>query len=70
MRFDDYRELDGESFAFHVALSFPRVDAVAEIEFKKVELNPDLPTDVFVLSVGEGDEVGRPVDDSAGRLVE
>ena len=40
--------------AFLVALSFPRVDAKARIEFKQVELNPDLPSDVFVLSVPGG----------------
>lgn len=53
-RFEDHRRVGDESFAFHVALSFPRVEAVAEIEFKKVELNPELPSDVFVLSVPGG----------------
>jgi hypothetical protein len=53
-RFDDYREVANEFFAFHLALSFPRVGAKAEIQFKQVELNPDLPADVFVLSVPGG----------------
>ena len=53
-RFEDYRRLGEESFAFHVELSFPRVDAKAEITFKTVELNPDLPSDVFVLPVPRG----------------
>ena len=53
-RFDDYREVADQPFAFHVALSFPRVNAEAEIQFKQVELNPDLPADVFVLSVPGG----------------
>jgi hypothetical protein len=56
-RFSDYRQLNDpsdESFAFRVELSFPRVDASAEIDFKKVELNPELPRDVFVLSVPGG----------------
>jgi hypothetical protein len=53
-RFDDYRELGDQAFAFQVALSFPRVGAEAEIQFKQVELNPDLPADVFVLSVRPG----------------
>lgn len=50
-RFEDYRQLGDYWFAFRVALSFPRVNAEVQIDFKKVELNPELPSDVFVLSV-------------------
>jgi hypothetical protein len=53
-RFNDYRPVSGERFPFGVSLSFPRVEATAEIDFKSVELNPDLPSDVFVLSVPGG----------------
>ena len=53
-RFEDYRQLGEQWFAFRVALSFPRVGAKAQIDFKKVELNPELPSDVFVLSVPGG----------------
>ena len=50
-RFEDYRQLGEQWFAFRVALSFPRVNAEVEIDFKTVELNPELPSDVFVLSL-------------------
>jgi hypothetical protein len=60
-RFADYRELSDEPFAFHIELSFPRVNASAEIDFKKVELNPELPRDVFVLSVPGGVQARAPV---------
>ncbi len=53
-RFEDYRDVGDQAFAFRVALSFPRVQAKAEVEFDKLELNPDLASDVFVLSIAGG----------------
>jgi len=49
--FDDYRELAGAPFAFHVELHFPHLEAHAVFTFKGVELDPALPEDVFSLKL-------------------
>ena len=53
-RFDDYREVDDQFFAFRVELEFPRVEASAKIVFKHVELNPALRAELFVLTLPSG----------------
>ena len=52
-RFENYKEVNGTFFAHDILLTFPRVDAHASVQFKKVELNPDLSGVVFVLQLGD-----------------
>jgi hypothetical protein len=49
--FDDYREVEGTPFAHQVDLKFPRVEAKASLSFKSVSFDPELPDDLFVLSI-------------------
>jgi hypothetical protein len=55
--FDDYRELPGprgeELFAHVVQLSFPRVDAKAQLNYKRVDLASELSDELFVLKLPE-----------------
>lgn len=55
--FDAYRELPGprgkELFAHVVKLSFPRVDAKAQLTYKRVHLASELPDELFVLKLPE-----------------
>lgn len=53
-RFDDLRPIAGRVFAHAIELEFPRIDASARIEFRDVELDPELSRDVFVLQVAPG----------------
>jgi hypothetical protein len=56
VRFEDYRRVGELSFAHDVALDFPLAEARAEVSFQQVELNPELPPDVFGLRpVAAGD---------------
>lgn len=48
-RFDDYRRLDGASFAHEIEFRTPTTGARAQLSFREVELNPKLPPDIFVL---------------------
>jgi outer membrane lipoprotein-sorting protein len=50
-RFDDYREVDGRRFAFDARLSFPRLGADTRLRFSGVELDPELPDEVFQLQL-------------------
>lgn len=54
-RFDDYRPADPAAFAHSVELRFPTTGARAHLSFRDVELNPELPPDIFVLTLpGDG----------------
>lgn len=57
-RFADFRDVDGSAFADRVDLRFPRTGATATVEFRGVELNPDLDPRLFV--------IGRPERVSSG----
>jgi hypothetical protein len=48
---DDYREVAGRAFAHRVDFDFPRADAHAEVELRRVELNPALPDGLFELDL-------------------
>lgn len=48
---DDYRDVEGADFPHKLALHFPRMGGEATFHFQRVELNPDLPDEVFVLDV-------------------
>lgn len=48
-RFDEYRPVGAASFAHRVELRFPPTDTRARVSFRHVELNPELPPEVFVL---------------------
>ncbi len=50
-RFDAYAEVGGSAFAHEILLRFPILETRAEVRFRSVELNPDLPPDVFVLKI-------------------
>lgn len=50
-RLDDYRDLGGTSFAFEVRLDFPAQESSAVFRFRDVELNPELPPELFVLKL-------------------
>ena len=49
VRFEDYREVGGLSFAHDIVFEFPLAEAHAEVRFQQVELNPELPPEVFGL---------------------
>lgn len=51
VEWSDYRDVAGEPFAHRVDLVFPRNEARAEVSFKSVELNPDLPAGLFQLEL-------------------
>ena len=56
VRFEDYRDVGDLSFAHEIALDFPLAEARAEVRFLQVELNPELPAQVFGLRpVAAGD---------------
>jgi hypothetical protein len=48
-RFSEYRDVGGTAFAHRVELGFPRTEGRATIRFDEVELNPELPAELFVL---------------------
>ncbi len=48
-RFDDFEDRDGEAFANRVELEFPRTGARATVQFRGVELNPELDPGLFFL---------------------
>ncbi|MBW2382012.1 MAG: hypothetical protein JRG92_00195 [Deltaproteobacteria bacterium] len=55
-RFSRYKKVPApgggdESFAFDVALDFPRVQAEAHLSFKRVDLVRSLPDDLFILEL-------------------
>jgi hypothetical protein len=47
--FSDWQQIGGEWFASNVQLHFPVSKTEVELTFRDVELNPDLPSDAFVL---------------------
>ncbi|HME69824.1 MAG TPA: hypothetical protein VKM54_08145 [Myxococcota bacterium] len=47
--FSEWQRVGGEWFAYAVALHFPVSKTEVELTFRDVELNPDLPSDAFVL---------------------
>jgi hypothetical protein len=47
--FEDYRPVGGLSFAHDIVLEFPLAEARAEVTFQQVELNPELPPEVFAI---------------------
>ena len=48
-QFDEYRDVGGSPFAHSIGLDVRSGKTRAEISFRNVELNPDLPPDVFRL---------------------
>jgi len=62
-QFDEYREVDGSLFAHSIGLDVGSGKTRAEISFRKVELNPDLPPGLFRLFPSrEGTAPGAGVD--------
>jgi hypothetical protein len=55
VRFEDYRRVGGLSFAHDIVLEFPFAEAHAEVTFQQVELNPELPPEVFGLRPPAGE---------------
>ncbi|HTF32528.1 MAG TPA: hypothetical protein VK714_02370 [Myxococcota bacterium] len=47
--FSEWQRVDGEWFAHTVSLHFPVSKTEVELTFRDVELNPELPSDAFVL---------------------
>ncbi len=58
--FDDYRALGSTSFAHEIELVFPPTATRARVSFRRVELNPELPPDVFRLRLPPEAAAGRP----------
>jgi hypothetical protein len=54
-RFEDYRLVGGVFFAHDIVLEFPLAEAHAEVTFQQVELNPELPPEVFGLRPAGGE---------------
>lgn len=52
-RFAAYEQVDGSAFAHEVSLEFPRVNAHSSVHFRRVELNPALSAETFVLQLGD-----------------
>jgi hypothetical protein len=62
-QFDGYRDVGGSPFAHSIGLDVRSGKTRAEISFRKVELNPDLPPGLFRLfSYPEGDPPGAAAD--------
>ncbi|MFV1978905.1 MAG: DUF4292 domain-containing protein [Myxococcota bacterium] len=62
-QFDEYRDVGGSPFAHSIDLAVRSGKTRAEISFRKVELNPDLPPGVFRLFPSrEGDPPGAGAD--------
>jgi hypothetical protein len=57
--YDDYREVDGMAFAHRIEVEFPFADTRAEIVFQWVELNPELPAELFRLQLSGADPSAR-----------
>lgn len=51
-RFGDYRDVEGSPFAHAIEIELPGSGTHAEITFSQVELNPELPDEVFRLRPG------------------
>jgi hypothetical protein len=51
-QFDEYRDVGGSPFAHAITLDVAAGMTHAEVAFRKVELNPDLPADLFQLQEG------------------
>jgi hypothetical protein len=50
-RYGDYRDVGGRSFAHRIEVDFPVAETRAEIRFQSVELNPELPEQLFRLEL-------------------
>lgn len=62
-QFDEYRDVDGSPFAYSIGLDVRSGETRAEISFRKVELNPDLPPGLFRLFPSrEGKAPGAAAD--------
>ena len=48
-QFSEYRDVEGSPFAHAIGLDITAGMAHAEVAFRNVELNPDLPADLFRL---------------------
>jgi len=63
-RFDEYRDVGGSPFAHSIDLAVRSGQTRAEISFRNVELNPDLPPGLFRLFPSrEGEPPAAGVDD-------
>ena len=63
-QYDEYRDVGGSPFAYSIGLDVRSGKTRAEISFRKVELNPDLPPGLFRLFPSrEGDPPGAATDD-------
>jgi hypothetical protein len=62
-RFDEYRDVGGSPFAHSIGLDVRSGKTRAEITFRNVELNPDLPPGMFRLFPSrEGDPPAAGTD--------
>jgi len=62
-QFDEYRDVGGSPFAYSIGLDVRSGKTRAEISFRKVELNPDLPPGLFRLFPSrEGKAPGAAAD--------
>jgi hypothetical protein len=62
-QFGEYRDVGGSAFAHSIGLDVRSGNTRAEISFRKVELNPDLPPGLFRLfPSGEGSPPGAGAD--------
>ncbi|MDX1649053.1 MAG: DUF4292 domain-containing protein [Myxococcota bacterium] len=53
-RWADYRETERGAFAHRVELDFPTRDQRARVDFHQVELDPELPAELFRLELSQG----------------
>jgi len=67
VRFGEYRDTDLGPTPFEIVLDFPHQATSATLSFRDLELNPDLPPDVFVLHVPDGGSSKKPGRSGPGR---
>ncbi len=65
--FDGYADVEGGSFPHEISLRFPSLERRAEVRFRNVELNPELPPDAFVLHLPGGASTAHPDGEPEGR---
>ena len=58
-RYDDYRKVGERSFAHRIEVEFPLAETRAEIRFQSVELNAELPPQLFRLELSGVGPTGR-----------
>ncbi len=58
VRYDDFRALGGQRFAHEIEIVFPRERARAVLSYREVELNPELPAELFRLRDANTEDAG------------